>query len=136
MGQGKFYVSGDCKVLQLVAGIKGSGASAPCYDCCYHKSRDKFEKVHAERTPVLDLLHFLEFNDRSIDFGQHKEHLLPGAELVLPLLHVLLGIVNHFMKKFEAKVGQQYVVDKIYKEISVSTKKYFGGNLEGNGSVS
>ena len=50
--------------------------------------------------------------------------------MVNPLLHIMLGLVNQFLKKIESLHGKSYTVDNVYKPMGFVLPRYHGGNLD------
>ena len=73
--------------------------------------------------------YIVDSRNRDRDHGQFSAHSLASAHFIIPILHILMGIVNEFLKKLEKKVGKGVVISQIYQPLGITGSSYHGGNL-------
>lgn len=91
----------DLKVVAMLVGLKKSWPSFPCFLCKWH-SRFK-TKEEGDIKPQYNKKTWDPRDDRTLDyinkdFSQEKMPLIERDKIMLPLLHMKLGIVSNFIK--------------------------------------
>ena len=141
MGCMLFY-TGDLKFIQLLIGIKTGNASYPCPWCNWRMTgqlRDPVESYCTKRNIAKDVEQLKNLgNNRSkshLCHGQQSSQVInfePSEQIVPPVLHIKLGLINAKCTALEIIYGSQFISNELYSKARVSKKKYQGGTLEGN----
>ena len=99
--QFKWYVCGDFKMLGFFLGLQGGYIKYSCFLCLWNSRADgeHYEKIHwltwKELTPGM--------------YNVIREPLISREKVLLPPLHIKLGLVKQFVKAldFEGEVFQE-----------------------------
>ena len=113
----KLLYTGDLKYIQLLLGLKTGYACYPCPWCYWRMTgplRDPVETLCAEREMEKDIQVFIKLGkDRSKSKKCHGQQNIPPIiinpkqQLVPPVLHIKLGLVNAKCLSLEKKIWRR-----------------------------
>ena len=131
MGCMLFY-TGDLKFIQLLIGIKTGNASYPCPWCNWRMTgqlRDPVESYCTKRNIAKDVEQLKNLgNNRSqshLCHGQQSSPVInfePSEQIVPPVLHIKLGLINAKCTALENIYGSQFISNELYSKARVSKK--------------
>ena len=125
----QWFVQGDFKVINILTGLKGGGSKYPCYLCNFD-SRD-----YARHFETDQWAPWTEDDREPGRFSFVERALVPADRIVLPELHVRMGVFQQFVKKlFEnsAHPAYQYYVTKFrskYSEAKLAVGALIGPDI-------
>lgn len=106
-------ISCDFKVMAILCGLKGGYAKHMCYKCLWDtRASDQYSKK--------------DWPPRSIEVGQCsliRQPLVAFKKLLLPPLHIKLGLVKNFVKQIVKRPAIfDFLNDNLFKRLSLSLK--------------
>lgn len=110
----EFNVCGDLKVLNLIRGIKSGNVSYPCLKCLWDSraySTHYKEKNIAPRDDKNRRKQKKKKSDRNEEYSEILPPLVNPGKLMLPPLHVKLGLFSQLIKSIFRKKDDEQIGD-------------------------
>lgn len=103
-------ISCDFKVMAILCGLKGGYAKHMCYKCLWDSRFNSSDQYQKKDWPI-----------RVAKVGEHsviREPLVPFEKLLLPPLHIKLGLVKNFIKQIVKREPVFLCLESIFPKIS------------------
>lgn len=118
----QWFICSDCKVLCMLAGIKGGNADYPCFLCSFY----------ANKKGISDHYVIRDWGPKSESVRQKAkkgEQLVPLDKLLFPPLHIQLGLVKIFLQTLDQDGEAWECVEKRFPKMN--SKLPYRGSLNG-----
>lgn len=111
----KWLICGDLKVVGLILGLQGGYTKYPCFLCLWDSRADDQHYVRQE-WPAR----------QGLEPGSHNvlsHPLVEPSKILLPPLHIKLGLMNNFVKALDREGGGFAFLRKKFPQVSMEKLK-------------
>ena len=113
--QYQWEVCGDFKMLAFLMGLQGGYTKHPCFLCLWD-SRNDAEHYSRQQWP---LRHELVPGAQNVKY----EPLVPSFKILLPPLHIKLGLIKQFVKALDSNGATLIKIREMFPKLSVDKVK-------------